>query len=281
MPIARTNGIELHYEEQGSGEPLLLIMGLAADSLAWMFQREAFAAHYRTIVFDNRGVGRSSKPAGPYTIAQMADDTAGLLDALDIPRAHVVGISMGGMIAQELALRHPDRVRSLVLGCTYARPDTGVNATFEESLAFFGGSRAADGGIVVDLAKLDPMAFIQRLLPLTFTPQFMMTELPKLMQVFAGALQYGFDMQAVMAQVAATQAHDALDRLGAIGAPTLVVTGDCDLLVPPANSELIAARIPGARLEKIAGGSHAFNFETPELFNRTVLDFLAEVAATN
>ncbi len=275
MPIAQSNGIELYYEEHGAGEPLLLIMGLGADSLAWMFQREAFAERYRTIVFDNRGVGRSSKPAGPYTIAQMADDTAGLLDALAIERAYVVGISMGGMIAQELALRHADRVRGLVLGCTYARPDRGVATTFEESLAFFGGARGANGEIVVDLAKLDPMAFIQRLLPLTFTPQFMMTELPKLMQVFAGSLQYGFDMQAVMAQVAATQAHDTLERLGAIAAPTLVVTGDCDLLIPPANSELIAARIPGARLETIAGGSHAFNFETPELFNRTVLDFLA------
>lgn len=279
MPIAQSNGIELYFEEHGQGEPLLLIMGLGADSLAWLFQRDAFAERYRTILFDNRGVGRSSKPAGPYTIAQMADDAAGLLDALAIERAHVLGISMGGMIAQELALRHAERVRTLVLGCTYARPDNGVTTTFEESLAFFGGARGSNGEIVVDPAKLDPMAFIQRLLPLTFTPQFMMTELPKLMQVFAGALQHGFDMQAIMAQVAATQAHDTLERLGAITAPTLVVTGDGDLLIPPANSDVIAARIPGARLEKIPGGSHAFNFETPELFNRTVLDFLAEASA--
>jgi pimeloyl-ACP methyl ester carboxylesterase len=275
MPIAQSNGIEVYFEEQGSGEPLLLIMGLAADSIAWMFQRDAFAAHYRTIVFDNRGVGRTSKPAGPYSIAAMADDAAGVLDAIDVDRAHVVGVSMGGMIAQELALRHPQRVRSLVLGCTYAKPDAGVTGTFDESLAFFGGSKGPNGEIQVDLDKLDPMAFIGRLLPLSFSPQFIMSELPKLMQVFAGALQHGFDLGAIMAQVTATQAHDTADRLHQIAAPTLVLTGDCDLLIPPSNSDLLAARIPGARLQKLAGGSHGFNFENPEGFNAAVLEFLA------
>lgn len=274
MSTAHVNGIDLYYEEQGSGDPLLLIMGLAADSVAWMFQRDAFAARYRTILFDNRGVGRSSKPEGPYTIPLMADDAAGLLDALDVARAHVVGISMGGMIAQELALRHPQRVRGLVLGCTYAKPDANVTGTFEESLAHFGGHKGPNGEIEVDLSHLDPLAFIQRLLPLTFTPQFMMTQLPTLMQVFAGALQYGFDLRAIMAQVQATQAHDTVDRLGQIAAPTLVITGDADLLIPPSNSDLLAARIPGARLQKIAGGSHAFNFETPDVFNAAVLEFL-------
>ncbi|HSP97979.1 MAG TPA: alpha/beta fold hydrolase [Candidatus Dormibacteraeota bacterium] len=274
MPTAQSNGIEVYYEEQGSGDPLLLIMGLAGDSIAWMFQREAFAARYRTIVFDNRGVGRTSKPAGPYTIAQMAADAVGVLDALDIADAHVVGVSMGGMIAQELALRHPQRVRGLVLGCTYARPDSGVTATFDESLAFFGGTKGPNGEIQVDLSNLDPMAFIGRLLPLTFSPQFIMTELPKLMQVFSGVMQHGFDLGAIMAQVAATQAHDTVDRLEQINAPTLVLTGDSDQLIPPSNSDVIAARIPGAQLKKLPGGSHGFNFETPEAFNAAVLEFL-------
>ena len=274
MPTTTSNGIEVYFEEQGDGEPLLLIMGLAGDSIAWLFQREAFAAKYRTIVFDNRGVGRTSKPDGPYTTAAMADDAVGVLDALDIPRAHVVGISMGGMIAQELALRHPQRVRGLVLGCTYAKPDHGVTATFDDSLAFFGGTKGADGEIQVDLSNLDPMAFIGRLLPLTFTPQFIMTELPKLMQVFSGVMTHGFDLRAIMAQVAATQGHDTVDRLGQISAPTLVLTGDSDMLIPPANSDVLAAAIPGARLQKIAGGSHGFNFETPDAFNAAVLEFL-------
>jgi pimeloyl-ACP methyl ester carboxylesterase len=277
MSTAQVNGIEMHYEEQGSGEPLLLIMGLAADSLAWMFQLPDFSKRYRTIVFDNRGVGRTSKPAGPYSIAQMSDDAAGLLDKIGIERTHVVGVSMGGMIAQELTLRHPSRVRSLVLACTYAKPDAGVERQMESSLTAFGGTRGPKGEIQVDLSNLDPMMFFQHLLPTVFNAQFIMTELPKLMQVFSGALQYGFSMEAILAQTAATQSHDTLARLGQITVPTLVMTGDSDLLIPPACSDTLAAKIPGAKLVKIPGGSHGFNFETPDLFNREVLSFLESV----
>src|SRR5207249_10870094 len=113
MSVAKVGTIDLYYDEQGSGDPLLLVMGLAADSAAWMFQVPDFARHHRTIVFDNRGVGRSAKPPGPYTIHEMADDAVGLLDALGITRAHVVGVSMGGMIAQVVAITHPERVLTL------------------------------------------------------------------------------------------------------------------------------------------------------------------------
>jgi pimeloyl-ACP methyl ester carboxylesterase len=277
MSTAQINGIEVYYEEQGSGDPLLLIMGLAADSLAWMFQLPDFAKHHRTIVFDNRGVGRSGKPAGPYSIAQMADDALGVLDALDIKRAHVVGVSMGGMIAQELAIRHPERVRGLVLACTYSKPDAAIERQLVSSLSAFGGTRGPNGEIQVDVSKLDPMMFFQHLLPNVFNAQFIMTELPKLMQVFSGALQYGFSMDAILAQVGATQGHDSLARLGQIKAPTLVLTGDSDLLIPCACSDVIAEKIPGAKLVKIPGGSHGFNFETPDVFNKAVLDFLATV----
>jgi pimeloyl-ACP methyl ester carboxylesterase len=277
MSTAQINGIEVYYEEQGSGDPLLLIMGLAADSLAWMFQLPDFAKHHRTIVFDNRGVGRSGKPAGPYSIAQMADDALGVLDALDIKRAHVVGVSMGGMIAQELAIRHPERVRGLVLACTYSKPDAAIERQLVSSLSAFGGTRGPNGEIQVDVSKLDPMMFFQHLLPNVFNAQFIMTELPTLMQVFSGALQYGFSMDAILAQVGATQGHDSLARLGQIKAPTLVLTGDSDLLIPCACSDVIAEKIPGAKLVKIPGGSHGFNFETPDVFNKAVLDFLATV----
>src|SRR5262249_17134615 len=150
MSIARVDSLDLYYEEHGSGPPLLLIMGLAADSTAWMFQVPDFEKHYRTIVFDNRGVGPTTKPPGPstipptppgpYTIHEMADDAAGLLDALDVRRAHVVGVSMGGMIAQELALRHPERVQSLVLACTFPEPDADIERQRRFSLQQFGGS---------------------------------------------------------------------------------------------------------------------------------------------
>ena len=277
MSIAKVDTVELYYEEHGRGEPLLLIMGLAADSMAWMFQVPEFSKHYRTIVFDNRGVGRSSKPAGPYTISRMADDTAGLLDVLGMPRAHVVGVSMGGMIAQELVLRHPRLVRGLVLACTYPEPDAEIERQRQFSVQELGGQISAGGDIQIDLKAFDPMAFFQQLLPLAFNQEFIEKELPKIMPLFAGALQYGFSMEAILGQVAAVMSHKATDRLQHITAPTLVITGDADRLVPPANSEILATHIPGARLVKVPGGSHGFNFETPDVFNREVLDFLATV----
>jgi pimeloyl-ACP methyl ester carboxylesterase len=277
MSIAKVGAIDLYYDEQGSGDPLLLVMGLAADSAAWLFQVPDFARHYRTIVFDNRGVGRSAKPPGPYTIHEMADDTAGLLDVLGIARAHVVGVSMGGMIAQELALRHPERVRGLVLACTYPEPDAEVERQRQFSMAQFGATVAADGEMRIDLTALDPMLFFQHLLPRVFNQAFIDQELPKLMQLFSGALQYGFSMEAILGQVAAVMGHRATDRLHQIKARTLVITGDADLLIPPANSRVLAEHIPNARLVTIPGGSHGFNFETPERFNREVLAFLAGV----
>lgn len=277
MSMATVGSIELYYEEHGSGDPLLLIMGLAADSMAWMFQVPDFSEHYRTITFDNRGVGRSSKPSGPYSIHEMADDTAGLLDTLGIDRTHVVGVSMGGMIAQELALRHPRRVRGLVLACTYPEPDADVERQRQFSTRELGGTVTAGGEVQIDVNAVDPLRFFQQLLPLAFSEQFITNELPKLMELFGGALQYGFSLEAILGQVAAVMSHKATDRLHHIKSPTLVITGDADRLVSPANSDVLARRIPGARLVKVPGGSHGFNFETPQVFNREVLNFLATV----
>jgi len=279
MATANVGDVQLYYEEHGSGDPLLLIMGLAADSQAWMFQVPEFSRRYRTVVFDNRGVGRSSKPPGPYTVAQMAEDAAGLLDVLDIERAHVVGVSMGGMIAQELVLRHPQRVRGLVLACTYPEPDAAVEAMRESSIAQLGGALAADGALKLDPAALDPMMLFQHLMPKVFTVDYLQRELPTLIQLFAGALQWGFSPEAILAQVQATMSHRCADRLEQIKAPTLVITGDADLMISPRNSEIIASKIPAAKLVMIPGGSHAFNFETPDVFNRHVLEFLDQVQA--
>ena len=277
MSVAKVGGNELFYETHGEGDPLLLIMGLAADSTAWMFQVPEFARHYRTIVFDNRGVGRSSKPRGPYTMHEMADDAAGLLDVIGIARAHVVGVSMGGMIAQELALRHPKRVRGLVLACTFPEPDAEAERQRQFSLTRFGGRVTASGETEIDVSAVDPLMFFQHLLPRVFNQAFIDRELPKLLQIFGGALQYGFSLEAILGQVEAIMGHKATDRLHQIGAPTLVITGDADLLVSPANSDVLARNIPGAKLVKVPGGSHGFNFETPDVFNREVIDFLGGV----
>ena len=209
MSTARVGSLDLYYEEHGSGPPLLLVMGLAADSTAWMFQVPDFEKHFRTIVFDNRGVGRSAKPPGPYTIHEMADDAAGLLNALEIRRAHVVGVSMGGMIAQELALRHPEHVQSLVLACTFPEPDADIERQRRFSLQQFGGSVTSSGEMQVDVKAVDPMQFLQLMLPTVFNEEFIVKELPKLIQVFSGALQYGFSLEAILGQVAADIARTA------------------------------------------------------------------------
>lgn len=279
MPTATVGDIEIWYEEHGSGHPLLMIMGLATDSTAWAFQFPDFSKRYRAIAFDNRGVGRTSKPSGPYSIHQMADDAKGLLDVLGIRRAHVLGVSMGGMIAQELALRHPESVSALVLACTFPEPDATVEDRRSFMVGQLGGQVSTDGEISIDVASLNPLLFVQQMLPTVFNPEFIRTDLPKLMQVFAGALQHGFSMEAILGQVAAVMGHRATDRLHRIGVPTLVLTGDADRLVAPSNSDVLAREIPGAKLVKIPGGSHGFNFETPEVFNAAVLDFLATVPA--
>src|SRR5262245_58858147 len=267
MPTTTVRDVELYYEEHGQGDPLLCIMGFATDSTAWLLQTPAFAERYRTIVFDNRGVGRSSKPTGAYTIHGMADDAAALLDHLKIDRAHVLGLSMGGMIAQELALRHPDRVRKLVLAATFPEPDAASEEKRKVVFTQMGGTITQDGEMKIDVAAMNPLDFFQHLLPLVFTPSFIQTELPKLMQMFSGALQYGFSIEAIMGQMQAIRGHKTTDRLATIKAPTMVLTGDADRLISPANSAVLARSIPGARLVEIPGGSHAFNVEMPDRFN--------------
>jgi len=279
MPIAKIRDLELYYEEHGSGFPLLCIMGFATDLNGWLLQVPAFAAGYRTIVFDNRGVGRSAKPTGAYTIHEMADDAAGLLDHLDIDRAHVLGLSMGGMIAQELVLRHPHRVRGLVLAATFPEPDVATEEQRKILFTQMGGSITEAGEMRIDFTAMNPMLFFQNMLPLVFSPSFIQNELPKLLQVFSGSLQFGFSIEAIMGQMQAIMAHKATDRLAKITAPTLVLTGDADRLISPANSDVLAQRIPGAKLVQLPGGTHGFNFEMPDAFNQTVLAFLATAAS--
>lgn len=278
MPTANIDGTEIYFEEHGSGTPLLCIMGFATDSIGWAMQTPAFAEKHRTIVFDNRGVGRSAKPAGPYAITKMADETAGLLDHLGIPSANVLGLSMGGMIAQELALRHPGKVDRLVLAATFPRPDDHQRQVQQNIMDAFGATMSDTGEISVDMSNVNPIMFFQQLLPLVFTPEFINTQLMQLMQMFSGALQHGFDLNAIMAQAAAIRSHDTVERLDQIKAPTLVLHGDSDRLIPVENGELLAKHIPGAKLTKVPGGSHGFNFEQQQNFNTAVLDFFGGAA---
>jgi 3-oxoadipate enol-lactonase len=275
VPLAQLGDVELYYEETGSGEPLLLVMGLGADSRAWLRQIPEFSRCHRTIAFDNRGVGRSSKPPGPYAVRQMAEDAVRLLDRLAVARTHVLGVSMGGMIAQEIAINHPDRIGALVLACTYPEPDADVEHRRRFTVQQLGGSVSEDGEVTFQVSAIDPLAIFQHMLPVVFSERFIREELAPLMQHLTGGLAYGFSLEAILGQTAAVLSHRATDRLHHIASPTLVLTGTDDLLVPPHHSDVLAERIPGARLVKLPGGTHGFNLEMPERFNAEVLRFLA------
>jgi pimeloyl-ACP methyl ester carboxylesterase len=262
MPKARVNGIELNYVEAGSGDPLLLIMGFGGDHLAWAFQTPVFAQQYRVIAFDNRGAGQSDAPDVPYTTRMMADDAAGLLDHLKIERAHVLGVSMGGMIAQELALNHPRRVRSLQLHCTLARPDRHMHTLMEGWRTMRQKCTVEEWMRVVSLWLFSPTTFAER-------PEFVETIIQT-----GIANPHPFTLTGFLRQGDAVRGHDALDRLGKLTLPALVSVADDDILVPPRFARQLAAAIPGATLKTIDGAGHCYFWERAEAFNAMCLEFL-------
>ncbi len=262
MPMANVNGININYRVEGQGEPLIMISGSGLDLSSWRSQTASFRKYYRIITFDYRGVGKSDKPAGPYTIKMMADDVLGLMDHLGIEKAHVFGVSMGGMIAQELAINHPERVDKLVLGCTYARRDGTSGFTSEINKALEAYERSSR-----DKASQRRLAYA-----------FMDSVFNKWSyRAFLPLIKIAIRFSAIRGsagQSDALLAHDAADRLGMIKASTLVITGTEDRLVNPVSSEVIASLVPRARLVKVIGGGHSFYMEMRDEFNREVLDFL-------
>ncbi|HEY7366011.1 MAG TPA: alpha/beta fold hydrolase [Methylomirabilota bacterium] len=263
MPKVRVGDIEMFYTAAGSGEPLILITGLGGDHLSWGFQVAALAERYRVIAFDNRGAGQTDAPDFPYTTRMMAEDTRGLMDALGIDRARVVGVSMGGMIAQELALHHPDRVRALHLGCTLARPDAyliALSASWRELRTQMGRETA--------LRALGPWLFAAA----TYNARPEFVEM-----IFQNGLAnpHPQSLTGFLRQSEAVASHDTLDRLAGITCPTLVSVGEEDILLPPRFSQELAARVPGARLDLVPGGGHVYFWEHSDLFNALCLDFFS------
>jgi len=262
MPRIHVNGIELHYEERGDGEPLLLIMGLGADGSLWAEHVQAYERHFRCIIPDNRGAGHSDKPPGPYSTAMMAADMIGLLDAIGIARAHVAGISMGGCIAQEMALQAPHRVGKLVLIGTWPKCDAYTTRIFEMFRALIQTSEAS--------------AFIRMLQLWIFTPNYHAQHMDDLLRREARAKANPNPMppHAFVAQCDACIAHDTLERLGAIRAPTLITGGDQDIFTPMHYAKALHQGIAGSQLLVFAGGGHAHHFEAPETFNAKTIAFL-------
>jgi pimeloyl-ACP methyl ester carboxylesterase len=261
MPTTRVNDINLYYEVFGEGEPILLIHGLASRGKGFKFQIPALSERFRTITFDNRGVGETDQPKEPYSIAGMADDAAGLLDTLGVESAHVFGVSMGGMIAQELVLRHPGRVRKLALGCTHS----GIKHC------------APSPQWVTDIFKSLPgkprAQVVREGIPFNFSP-FTQEHNPQLIEEMVPLMidnrQRGY---AYTNQINAVYAFDAYDRLPQIAAPTLILTGTDDVLIPPANSQTLVDRIPGARLVEFEHAGHLFFVEKPNEVNKALLEF--------
>lgn len=251
----------MYYEIHGEGaQTLVLIRGLGSDLCAWYEQTPVFARHFRTVVFDNRGAGRTGKPAAAYSIREMAADTAGLLDALGIGRAALLGVSMGGMIAQEFALNYSGKLSCLILGCTNFGGLRAVSAAPEIIAAITAGREAPAEN-----------AAIQR--RAVFCDQTLASR-PEVIEKYEQArARFPMPPQAFANQVSAVMRHDTEARLKSIAAPTLVLTGREDRLVPPQNSRLIAGLVPGARFQELPGG-HLFFSEYPDRFNAAVIDFV-------
>jgi 3-oxoadipate enol-lactonase len=253
MPKIPVGGTELHYERAGSGEPLLLIQGMSGTHVSWGEPfRSTLEESFDVIAFDNRGIGLSERISEPFTIAEMAADTAELLDKLEIESAHVVGISMGGMIAQELALAHPRRLRSLTLGCTYCGGEDSQLMP-QESV-----EKLAAG-----IASGDRDKAIRASYEVNLSPAFRADE---------GAYAAFHEMatkvptarQVIELQAQAIFGHDTSGRLGEISKPTLIVHGTADGVLPFANGEQIASLMPGARFEVLEDVGHMFWWEQPQ-----------------
>jgi pimeloyl-ACP methyl ester carboxylesterase len=264
VPSVTVNGVRLFYEETGRPDapPLVLIMGWGGDHTAWALQAPAFAADYRVIALDNRGAGQSAVPDGPYTIPGMAEDVSGLMKALGLARAHICGASMGGMIAQELALRHPDRLLTLQLHCTAAGIDAYGHFLIDTLLAV-----KARGDHEENVRAVMPWILCRK--TMTERPDFIRFWIDR-----ALTYPYPIGLEGLSRQADAIRSHDTVARLGEIRVPTLITTGTEDILVPPSSSRELHAHIPGSELLAIPDAGHLHFIEQASLFNETCLGFL-------
>jgi 3-oxoadipate enol-lactonase len=261
MSFIENQGAKIYWDEEGSGEPLLLIMGLSYPSYMWHRMRPVLAKRFRTIALDNRGVGQSDVPPGPYSIALMASDAAAVLDAARVQSARVFGISMGGMIAQEFALQYPKRVLSLILGCTASG---GPHAVQAEPAAL---QTLMRQGMTPEQAKEAIIPFIYD----AATPR------ERIDEDMAIRMKWHPTPQGYVGQLQGIMGWEAYSRIAQITAPTLVIHGETDRLVPAANGRLIAERIPGAKLVLIPHASHIFETDQPGAAHQAVLEFLTGV----
>lgn len=262
MPQLTLGDVQLHYEVHGTAKPLVLIPGLAAGAWTWFKQVEALSTHFQVLTFDPRGIGKSNYSERPPAMRLMADDVAGLLRGLGIERAHILGASFGGFVAQEFALAYPEMARTLTLCCTSFGGPNHVAPSMETLMAL-----ASTNGLNTE------ERILRNLLP-AFSPEFARKQPDEIENVVKLRMANPVIESAFRWQLTAAMGFNAEFRVTEIRIPTLLLTGDADEIVPAQNSRNLAAKIPGAQLSIIEGGSHLFFLERPAEFNRIVIDFL-------
>ncbi|WXG39580.1 MAG: alpha/beta hydrolase [Candidatus Freyarchaeum deiterrae] len=263
MPKIRIGDIKMYYEIHGKGYPLVMIMGLTANKDWWAQEViEQFSKHFKTLIFDNRGAGRTDAPKSDYSIKMFADDTIGLMDSLEIDEAHILGVSMGGMIAQELVLNYPDRVKKLVL-CSTTPGGTNSIPTPQETIA-----------VLMERGDRTDEQMARRLVNILF-PKDYVTNNPEVIEREVNHLLIApITEDAYMRQLKACMEFDTYDRLPKINRPTLVMAGKEDVLLPYQNDEIIAKRIPKAKLILYDDVGHGMTTQVAEDFAQKVIEFL-------
>ncbi len=265
MPKVKINDINMYYETRENGYPLVLIMGLSGN-LDWWDPSfiEEISSLFKVILFDNRGAGRSDKPDIEYSIKMFADDTAGLMNALKVEKAHILGASMGGMISQEFALNYPERVDKLVLCCTHCGGSKQILPT-QDVLKLLNMN-------VSGMSREEVMDKI--LIPLLFTEDFTRNNPSKVEEMRRAILKAPIPNFSYKRQLDAINHFNAGKRLAAIKCPTLIMQGEKDILVLPKNAEVLAKFISHAKVKFFENCAHIFFSEFPELVVKTLLEFL-------
>jgi pimeloyl-ACP methyl ester carboxylesterase len=264
MPLAQVNDAELYYEVHGMGEPLVLIPGFGAGMWIWFKQVEELAKRFRVITFDPRGIAHSDGGSEFSSMRRLAEDVDALLGALEVERAHIVGASFGGFVAQEFALAYPEKTNTLTLCCTSYGGKAHVPPSAETLAA------------IASTKGLNTAERVRENLLLAFSPEYVASEREEIERVIALREANYVPEQVYLYQLQAAVAFDASARVQEIKARTLVITGDADIIVPVQNSRNLAERIPHAELRVIKGGSHTFFIEKADEFNRALFEFIAK-----
>lgn len=261
MPTINIGKVDINVEQYGEGEPLLLLMGLGGDGALWRPHIDEYQKHFRCFAIDNRGAGRSSKPQGPYTMSMMAEDTLSVMQKLNLAKAHVAGISMGGAIAQELAIMAPERIQTLTLTSTWDRSDDFTVRMFQVLKRIY--------------ESMDSLTVNRLLQMMIYVPDYINKHFAELEEHSSHGSR--MPVEAFHSQCEACILHNTKERLKYIGAPTLIAAGEHDSMLPPVPmSNALASAIPNSKLEVFEGGGHAFHWEQLERFNRLTLHFMLE-----